>query len=381
MGNCNCTHGSPREPRESTHSSPFLPSATTKALQVFLNARWDQAGWRAQLLAEDGEFGPSCAKALQTFLNFYWSKAGWRPDELRVDGDFGPSGIMALQTFLKNSRPGLSPEIGVDGRWSVRWLDALQQFLNLHQEGPKFRLATQRVLDSASPGSSKISRLLYRGSSNKPCQGSTQQLQRLARNQELMRLPPALPCNGEDLSAMPDGGELLRRGSSGKSPSLKRMASDISNSSVRAGSDSPTMKAALQLRRELSDELHGVEQVSEPVDWVMWNCSNCTFANPGGQQCSMCLARRSCVGDVIYVQVRGGKDKVKGDRLDSHQLCKAMEQRGLRVKWRYFTDSTATELEREFADADAVVVRINPDTDTLEDSKHACAVSLSSAVR
>ena len=75
---------------------------------------------------------------------------------------------------------------------------------------------------------------------------------------------------------------------------------------------------------------------------------------------------------VIYVQVAYGKDKGReGNRLDSHQLISAMEARNLTVEWCFYTDSDAEEIEARMRMADAVVVRINPDSDSVEDCKYA----------
>ena len=48
-------------------------------LQTFLNAHWDQAGWRAKKLHVDGQARRRTVKALKTFLNAHTAQAAPAP--------------------------------------------------------------------------------------------------------------------------------------------------------------------------------------------------------------------------------------------------------------------------------------------------------------
>merc|ERR1712166_1622486 len=87
-----------------------------------------------------------------------------------------------------------------------------------------------------------------------------------------------------------------------------------------------------------------------------WNCAACTFQNhPSNTKCVMCETRQPSRGTIIYMQVRGGKDKNReGNRYDSDQLVTAIERRGFKVDWRFFTNSDLLPLEQEMRAAAGV---------------------------
>ncbi len=57
------------------------------------------------------ETDPDTTKALQSFLNAHWDVAGFRKEPLGVDGvPNSPATVMALQTFLLKHRLDSCPE-------------------------------------------------------------------------------------------------------------------------------------------------------------------------------------------------------------------------------------------------------------------------------